>query len=339
MTVVPAASGGITTTWLSEALAPHYGPVAACSVEQIGVEFGFASEIARVVPVYEPPGIGPPSLVVKLAAGRSGREAEFYRQVGDYAGPRVPHCFYAAHDPQGDRSVLLLEDLGAARFGDAFTGCSLDDAALAVDALARLHSRWWQSPRLDDFGWPRFGETLDRRLAEHPGRLAACVARYDDLPELVVDVAGRIGPRHAALFARLAGPPETMIHVDSHLDNVAFLEGEAVLFDWQGVARGLAAWDLAHFLSSALRDAERDAGPDLVVRYHGGLVAGGVEGYPVDRLDEDYRVASLRLLMGVIGGAGSPAAAGWSGRQADLARDALVRWAAIVADLDLGGLV
>ncbi len=336
MTAVPTTLAHVTTSWLSAALAPAHGPVAAVTLQRIGTGTGFASQVGLATPTYAGGG-GPKSLVVKLAEGT--READFYRHVGDYAGPRVPHCHFADHD--GERSALVLEDLSAARFGDDAVGCSVEDAGLVVDALATLHSRWWGSPRLDDFAWlGPGGQHLDQRLAELPDRLATMGRRYGeaDAPEVFRILSG-IGPEHAPLLSRLAGPPTTLLHVDAHLDNVAFLDGEAVLFDWQGAGRGLAAVDLSHAVVSALRGDTWRALPELVGRYHARLEAGGVAGYPRARLEEDLQVGALRWLMGVVGWLGRPDAGEMTGRKASLAGAAPARWNAAARELALAELV
>ncbi len=333
MTSVPATLDDLTTAWLSRALAPRHGPVATFTVERIGADTGYASEMGRVTPTYEGHAAGPKNLVVKLAAGR--REAAFYRDIGSYAGVRVPHCHAAAYDEATDRAALVLEDIGAASFGDAATGCSVADAELVVDALAQLHARWWQSPRLSSVR--PFPEPPLDTLAV---RLAAVRERHGPLvPEAVLSLTDRIRPRHVRLFAPLAGPPATLLHVDCHLDNIAFLDGEVVLFDWSGAAGGVGAFDLAHFLSSALRGGDWAALPDLVGRYHRGLVAGGVAGYSHDELDRHHRLAVLRLWLGVVGGAGSPAAADWPDRLAAVMGEALARVSGYVAAVGAGALV
>lgn len=339
MTAVPTSLDEVTTTWLSAALAPRHGPVESLSLERIGADTGFASVVARVRPTYRRPAAGPASLVVKLAGGT--REAAFYRAVGDYAGAPVPHAFWAGADEDTSRSALVLEDLGDARFGDDLHGVSVADAEAGVDALAALHARWWDSPRLAGFGWlPPVGRTLEQRLAEFAGRMEAYLRRYGDLvPDEVRAWSAQIGPGHEALFRRLDDPPPTLLHVDVHVDNVAFRDGEAVLFDWQGASSGPGALDVAHFVASALRGADREARPALLARYHAGLAAGGVAGYPLARLEEDVRLATLRLWVSVVGGGGSPAAAGWTGRAAALARAAAPRWAALAQALRVDELL
>lgn len=338
MTAVPAALADVTTSWLSAALAPRHGPVAAFTLERIGEDFGFASEIARVRPTYLAPAAGPASVVVKLAAGT--REACFYRDVGDYAGVRVPHAHFATVDEDAGRTALVLEDIGRARFGDDLAGLDSADTGAVVDALASLHARWWESPRLAGFDWLReLGATVGQRLAEFPERFAVLLERHGDLvPDDVRRLSARIGPQSAGVFERLAGPPATMLHVDSHADNVAFLDGEPVLFDWQGVARGAGTVDIAHFLASALRGADRAAEPALFARWVYGLAVAGVDADPV-ALRGAYRAASLRWWIGVVGGLGSPAAAAWAGRQAEVARASVPRWVGVVTELQLGELL
>ncbi len=333
--MIPQAVSDVDLGWLARALRRVPARLVACRISTLGADTGFASDIGRVVLTWDPAGGGPASLVLKVAD--RPREGEFYRAIGDYAGVRVPHCYHAA---VGDERVaLLLENLSGARFGDDLVGLGVDDTGLVVDALAGMHARWWASPRLGELGWlPRFGETLDERLAELSNRRRAFFGRYGDaVPGDVRALTAAIGPEHAGLFAGLAGPA-TLLHVDCHADNVAFLDGEPVLFDWQGVARGAGTVDIAHFLASALRGADRAAEPALFARWVYGLAVAGVDADPV-ALRGAYRAASLRWWIGVVGGLGSPAAAAWAGRQAEVARASVPRWVGVVTELQLGELL
>jgi thiamine kinase-like enzyme len=130
-----------------------------------------------------------------------------------------------------------------------------------------------------------------------------------------------------------------LLHVDAHLDNFVFLERnttpELVIFDWQGVARGLCVVDLALFLSGATVERRREHEPRLLAQYHAGLIAHRITGYSFPQLLDDYRTAILRWWIGTINGLGSSYAASWTGRQAEVARQSVIRWCAAVNDHQL----
>jgi Ecdysteroid kinase-like family len=142
---------------------------------------------------------------------------------------------------------------------------------------------------------------------------------------------------------RLQGPPETLLHVDAHLDNVAFLPAEdgdeVVFFDWQGTSRGLCVVDLSLFVNCAAPELRRAHERRLLERYHGRLVARGVRGYSTSSFRDDYRIALLRWWIGTVNGLGSGYAGSWSGRQAAVARQGVERWSAAIVDHGLAALV
>ena len=116
--------------------------------ERVGEEFGFTGLVGRVRLRFEGADGNPPaSVVVKLPSARDDvsferhvRELRFYRELDV---PFAPRLYYGAADDEQRRSILLLEDLSAGRQGDVLQGCSVDDAARVLAAVAPFHARWW----------------------------------------------------------------------------------------------------------------------------------------------------------------------------------------------------
>jgi hypothetical protein len=360
---VPDSLDGVTSEWLAKALRSYlhqdWQQVTAEAVTPIGDEFGFASRVGRVRLSHDGQRNAlPPSMIVKLTPivkdpawarvveEKYARECLFYSLISRHAGVRVPFCYFAAHEPDPPRFVLLLEDLAAARFGDALFSWSRQEAEVVVDALAGMHARWWNHAHLDQWSWiPPYGD-VTAQLEKIRSRRATFLQRYgtDVSPELVRATA-RIGPQHADRLRRLSGPPFTLLHGDAHLDNIAFLDGPdgpdgtAVLFDWQTLAKGLGVVDLALFM---LGGSSEERGPherQLMERYYRRLVAAGVTGYSLECLTSDYRMAVLRWWIGTVNGLGSPYAAAWKGRQAEMARQSVRRWNAVAEDHHLSELI
>ena len=70
-----------------------------------------------------------PSVVVKLwhtDSNAGDREAYFFNTFGKTAAARIPHCYYAAIDPETDRGVLILADLAPYAQGDDLLSLSLE---------------------------------------------------------------------------------------------------------------------------------------------------------------------------------------------------------------------
>jgi len=338
-TRLPAAPEEIDPAWLTTALraagALRRGRVAAVDWEAIGEERGFTGVVVRLRPRYaddEPSENPPPTLVAKLptaarrapsaypaahrvdaAAGRRhdercAREVCFYRELAPVVETPVPRAFFAAADAVTGRVLLLLEDLAAARPGDVLRGCSPDEAARVLDAVAPLHARWWGRRDPDPFPWlPRWGSDPAARQERYAGQVGPFLERFGGrLPAAIRELVERLRTRYAAVLTALDMAPAAVIHADLHLDNVAFnpqgAGSPAVVLDWQGVARGAAAVDVAGFVFGSLApDERRAAEEELLRRYHTRLVEQGVGGYPLARLREDSGLALLALLARTVG--------------------------------------
>lgn len=345
----PAALHEIDASWVEAALRSAGildGAVATCRVSPIGSDLGFASAIARLEIDYRTGAGLPASLIAKLGleaadpdlrqvlVRKFATEAAFYRDLSLEVGLRVPRPHFVAHEQATGRVALLLEDLREARFGDDGRGCSVSDARLVLRSLAAMHARWWQSARLADLSWLATFDGVDERLRALDERRRRFLERFGDLlgPQLRT-LTERLGTANAPLLGRLAGPPVTLLHVDTHLDNICFVrrsadQEEAVLFDWQGAGKGMSVVDVAHFLFSALHGDDRSNEIALLEGYRHALLSRGVD-YPPEALHHDYRVALLRWWLGTVRGYGSAAAGSWTGRQLQLARESIGRWTVI----------
>lgn len=358
---IPRSFDDVTPAWLNSILQPTgclgIHRIFACNVEQVGADFGFASQVARVHLTYDSPECpGPPSLIAKLPATSSDcetsaklwvkcvREARFYSQIAQDAGITVPHCYHVACEDNGDRFVLLLEDLIDGKFGDCAVGCSTNEAELVVDSLAAFHASWWNSAKLKRLAWLPPIRSGGVQIAKLQDRRDSVLERFHcSVPHDVQVMTRQVDTQHVRLLESLQGPPETLLHVDTHLDNVAFAGAgddiRLILFDWQGVSKGLSVVDLAHFVTGTSSKATRLNEEFLLKRYHQGLISGGVDAYSFDRFFQDYRIAILRWWIGTVNGLGNPDSRNWTGRQADVAHQGVERWAAAALSYGVPALV
>ena len=224
-------------------------------------------------------------------------EVSFYRDVARTVGMTIPACHAAEIDLATGEFVLVLEDLAPCVQGDQLAGCTVDQAALAMDELAKLHAPRWNDPALATVEWlNRNGTEQSQAFSEMflPQLLPGFLERYADrltaeevrLAELLMQRIGR--------FIRDRPGPRAVQHGDYRLDNMLFGTPDGghplAVVDWQTVVWGPPAFDASYFLGAGLQvDDRRKAERDLLRRYHEGLRAGGVSDYPWDDVWLDYR--------------------------------------------------
>lgn len=317
-----------TTIFHENAVLTTASVVRNVETEIIGQDRGFTGMIARVRLYYEARPESPPSfVVVKIPTAnrdtpsayrasqekdmtaarryfeRCAREVEFYQQAVPLNILPVPRLYYGAVDDATGRVILVLEDLSTTRPGDALHGCSIADATLVIEQLAHFHARWWNHSRLSTFSWlPQWGG--DAQIAQN--RYIQCIDPFlqrfgSRVPKKVREIIDALTTSYGTVRIRLRQSPTTMIHADLHLDNILFSLSShgpgVIVLDWQSVARGRCAIDLALFLFGSLETtARRTVENDLLRRYHELLRAGGVTGYEFSELLEDCRLVLLWLL-------------------------------------------
>ena len=227
------------------------------------------------------------SLVAKRAASEddAAREERFYREVGVDFAPR----FLGAVN-----GLLLLEDVGG-RQGDVLAGCSVEEAELVLERVARFHA----AHRGGREGFPRWGRDPHARQERHASRVDAFIERYGaQLPAVVVGLADALRTQLASVLAELAATSPALIHGDLHLDNVLFDAGDrpVVVLDWQHAATGPAAWDVALFLYGSLAPDDRRSVEDEVMAQCAREL-----GCSPRELRRDCALALLVQLAGLIG--------------------------------------
>lgn len=318
---IPQSPDQLTLEWLTHALRARGvsddATVSSFDVEPIGEGAGFIGQIVRLRLRYEgDPADAPRTLIAKFPSPAEGaraiaklyglyeREVRFYAEIAGAAGLYTPRCYHCAFDVEADRYLLLLEDLAASgRIGDQVRGCSEEEALLAVGELARFHAAWWNSPRLDQIAWLPRGTDLVRAMpALYPQARPVFMELYGDrLTGEIADAMEHLAERILEMLPEVEARPEAIVHADYRLDNM-FLGDEGApyrlaVIDWQGPNRGLAAYDLAYFISGSMPPEQRRAHErDLIDRYHAVLLATGVRDYPLALLLDDYRRALLIAL-------------------------------------------
>ncbi|HEX5075293.1 MAG TPA: phosphotransferase [Gemmatimonadaceae bacterium] len=186
---------------------------------------------------------------------------------------------YVAYAVEGDRSGLLMEDLGAYMFPDVREPIARPHEDELLAALARLHARFWRSPALSISWLGRASSTSE----------IVCPAVLDDAAALALMPSAlreRLRLGWDAALARLSARatdvlryptrtiheawddlPPTLVHGDVKVANFALIAGRGVsAFDWALIGVGPSTTDLGWYLAvNASRLAQSKEG--VITRY------------------------------------------------------------------------
>lgn len=288
---VLAGAHELTAEWLTAALAGRLGGGTVTAVQAEPVGTGQVSDSVRLTLTYDRPAGLPATMVAKVpsasqasrAAARMVRtyeiEAAFYAQLAPGLPAHIPACYHAAHDPDPDDYVVLLEDLSPAKQGDQLAGLSAGQAAAAIAELAAVHAAHWGDPALAGLAW------LNRSTPDAAAFTAGIVSsvhpgfaeRYDGrLDAATLGLIARLMPRLGAYLTQRDGD-WTLTHGDFRADNLLFGGPRVAVLDWQTCSCGPGLADLAYLLGSSLQVADRREHEEaLVRRYHHALTSRGI---------------------------------------------------------------
>jgi aminoglycoside/choline kinase family phosphotransferase len=224
-------------------------------------------------------------------------EVNFYRDVARTVDIRMPACHFAEIDLATGEFVLVLEDLAPCVQGDQLAGCSIEQAALAMTELAKLHAPRWNDPALASLEWLGRNSTEESFAFSEmllPQLLPGFLERYGSRLEPAQVELAELLMRNIGRFVRERPGPRAVQHGDYRLDNMLFgtAAGGAPLavVDWQTVVWGPPVFDASYFLGAGLPvDERRRHERELLRLYHDALVARGVAGYSWDDCWTDYR--------------------------------------------------
>jgi aminoglycoside phosphotransferase (APT) family kinase protein len=331
---LPAHPNELTAEWLTDALRASSvltaGAVRDLQWHPIGADRGFTGVIVRAWLGYAGCGSDehpPATLVAKFPLAdrdeastysalrrdavaaraqfeRGERELRFYREVAPVLGTAAPRLYGGCAAPDSIGVMLLLEDVSDAEPGDALAGCSAEQAAAVMDAVAPLHA--WGLKQSDLPDWVPSPAGYRAAQDRYAGYVEPFLSTWGErIPGEVVDVIRRLTDSLADVLAGLDDAPATLVHGDLHLDNVLFPrrpDRPVVVLDWQGIRRGPAVLDLVSFVVGALDPPERRATADtLFAGYLARLAECGVTGYSMAQLRDDARLVLLRRVAGAVG--------------------------------------
>ncbi|MEU8036646.1 phosphotransferase [Streptosporangium sp. NPDC049078] len=311
----PATVADVTAGWLSPILAADgvASPPTGVRVQPLGEGVGEMSQVARVHLDYGPSesGTGPDSVIVKLSSSLPKRiemavemstykrEFRFYETIGDDSPLRSPRCHHREIDDDGARFVLVMEDFPHHIPGDDVAGCTVEQAALALESVASLHARYW---RTQD---PVLHRTFARHDASHGPSIAAKVesgwaTMIADFGDLLPERLRGMRDEYLAALRSLQtwlSEDATIVHGDFRLDNLMFgppgHPDAFVALDWQGIMRAKGIQDVSYLVTHCMdTEVRRRHEQDLLGVYSAALGRHGVT-YGLEQAWQEHRLATL----------------------------------------------
>ena len=315
---IPQTPEGVDAAWLNRAV-PGWPPISAVQHDDIGEGTGIFGQISRLTLRYTDGGVSPDRVIVKMAClepenlaianalGIYERELRFYEELADQLPFRIPESYFA-HRGEDGRFVLIIEDLsGEYEVGDQVVGATPAQAEAVVDALVPFHAMWWEHPDLDSMEWlpvPNAPAYKAAVPAIYRAGLPVLEAEWSDKVSSAALAAARaVEPKFEELMDRSAGPPRTVIHTDTRLDNIFFAadgSNQVALIDFQLALRARAVADVAYLVGTSMSIEDGAVHwQRLLRRWHDGIAASGID-YPWDDCLTHYKEAAMYYLSGAM---------------------------------------
>ncbi len=295
----------LTTILHEEGSLPPGGEVADLTLEEIGDGTGLSSDLARLKLSYRGErGQAPDSVIAKflpqnelnrtsaIAFNLPEREVRFAEELDPQTEAVTPRTYCRWHE--GERFLLIMEDLGDYEVGSQVIGADLPQTELAIDELAKLHSAFWN--KVDDLDWvPGVADSYhaDAMFGGAQVGWDGMLAQFE-VPDTVNQYRDRFLAAIPALQAERMRAPNTLVHGDFRMENLLYgcqpEHHPIVVIDWQGPLKARGILDVALFLGqSTTTEVRRDHEEALLARYLEGLKARGVDQVDMAALWEDYQ--------------------------------------------------
>ena len=289
----------ISTGWLNRALGEHAGSnrIIDYRIDNIGDGKGFGGKVLRVYLSRERPS-GLESVIVKLPVDDPDtlqsmvvqdmllREIRFYRNLASDIDLDIPTIYYT--ELNGNDFAIVMEDLGDVTHR-MLKPLAMEELEVALRSAAKLHAAFWNSPILNE-AWLRpvvDGNDASRNNNEQSLRHA--IELLEQSPD---DTAYTEACAHRLLALLPKAPrvtplpkPVTLAHGDFHGNNLHIRGDDITIFDWQLVAKGTPAMDVANLIASSSEPGDYHQILEPLLRtYHDALMAEGITNYSFKQL-------------------------------------------------------
>ena len=234
-------------------------------------------------------------------------EVNFYHHLRSEMTIETPVTLGAHYDAESRHFALLLEDLTerSANFPNALSPLALTEVEAVLDNLAKLHAKYWQSPRFaGDLDWLETHVSGD--LADFMNKAVPHVIQQEiDTNCFKHELVAKMNSSGDELLQGLLAVqlhqstlPQTLLHGDTHVGNVYMLPDGPGLLDWQLMVRGYCMHDVNYLITTALPvNLRREHEQGLLQGYLSQLSAYGVARPP--SFDEAWREYRRTLIWGV----------------------------------------
>ena len=248
--------------------------------------------------------------VYKAGYAKADKEVTFYSRIMPAMRERyrdddlfVVEGYDAYYDVGEDQSHILMEGMPTS-FKKHFepTPPTKRHMTQIADALAKIHTYWWNDDRLGDtvglaITEDRINKALDQQREAYERFLSdGSIVTQSRQHEILEMVAGKMPSKRKTRL--LEGEQVTLIHSDLMPDNFLYSHNACRILDWKDWRLGLGIEDLAYMMPFYWDARKRKfEEPRLLKRYWGELVRLGVKDYSYDQMMLDYRV-SIGLKLG-----------------------------------------
>ena len=262
---------------------------------------------ARLALEYAAGSSGPETVFVKLRpfseeqrrlvsnSDMGRREARFYCALAEEVPVRVPRHYFAAFGGEPTDYIMILEDLKASgcSFPKSVEDYAREHGGEVVDALARIHARFWKSPRFEaELDWVpplvRRSRMVSHLIDQAREQFAA------DFPPVFAELCRLFVENSDEVCALWDEGPPTLIHGDIHTGNQFVDGGRVGFYDWAVISRTPGVRDLGIYLcNSCPPELRRSEEAGWLRSYRQILLDAGVDAPGEEELWRGYRLAVL----------------------------------------------
>jgi len=239
--------------WLSTALRSRH---AGCVVRSVTVRDSLSTVASKHFLIVDYDDRGSPAAPERLCVKAYFGDNRMLSRAGE--SEAIPDCSYVGFEEDTGSSILILEDLWAAGATplNALHHFTPELSAATLSQLALRHAETWEEPRLQE-PWlaPRMLSLAENLSAERLQELLDR-PRAEGLAPATRD-GSRVRAAMQALGRLPEDSPRCMLHGDTHAGNVFLTEDGPGLLDWQLIARGSWATDVAYHIGSVLETEDR----------------------------------------------------------------------------------